>query len=73
MENLISNIAGLIFFTLVIGGMVVVMLLLHFLSTYFREQKGKSQSEVLSNLRKEVHAASGVSPNSLFYQFFFRK
>ncbi len=74
MEQILSNIAAVVTLSFILGGVVLVLLVIHFLSTYFRgEEKGRRLQDDLRELRYEAGNSEGVSRHSLFYSFFFRE
>lgn len=74
MENILHDIAAIITITFVLGGVVLLLLVIHFLSVYFKHGEDRdATTDSLSALRDEVRYNGGVSPHNLFYHFFFRK
>ncbi len=74
MENILHDIAAIITITFVLGGVVLLLLVIHCLSVYFKQgEERKDTTDSLRALRHEVRYSGGVSPHNLFYHFFFRK
>lgn len=74
MENILHDIAALITITFVLGGVVLILLVIHFLSVYFKQDRREGNpADSLQALRHEARNCGGVSPHSLFYHFFFRR
>lgn len=73
MASIISSIASFIVIALVMSGVVFALLVIHFLSTYFKNLRNPEDiTSDLKALRKEAGESMGISRHSLFYCFFFR-
>ncbi|MBD5232397.1 MAG: hypothetical protein HDS66_09665 [Bacteroidales bacterium] len=74
MATIMSSIVSIMVIAFVMTGVVLALLLIHFLSVYFKGDKDPEElvSE-LKALRREAGESDGISRHSLFYSFFFRE
>lgn len=65
--------ASVVIMIVAMAGVVLILLLIHFFSTYFKGSKhNHSFDSDLQSLRREARESYGVSQHNLFYYFFFR-
>lgn len=65
--------ASAVIMIMALGVVVLILLMIHFFSTYFKGSKQDHRFDSdLQSLRREARDSYGVSQHNLFYYFFFR-